>query len=65
MNGVARRLKRRSVAELANELCELFGEQFDALQQGLTEVELDQYLKRRIQIHQLQTELEGMASRPS
>jgi hypothetical protein len=65
MNGIAPRLKQRNVYELANELCQLFDEQFDALQQHLTDVELERYLERRSRIHQLQTELKGMASRPS
>jgi hypothetical protein len=65
MNEVTSRLSRRSVYQLANELCELFAEQFDTLQQGLTEVELEQYLERRSRIHQLQTELKGKVSRPS
>jgi hypothetical protein len=43
----------------------LFGEQFDALQQHLTDVELERYLERRSRIHQLQTELKGIVSRPS
>jgi hypothetical protein len=43
----------------------LFDEQFDALQQHLTEVELERYLERRSRIHQLQIELKGIVSRPS
>jgi hypothetical protein len=65
MNAVAPRLRRRSTRELVNELCELFGKQFDALQQGLTEEELEQYLERRNTIHQVQTELKGRVSLPS
>ncbi len=59
------KLSRRSVQCLAIEICELFGEQFEALKRGLTEVELQQYLERRSRIHQLQTELENKVSRPS
>lgn len=65
MNAAAPRLRRRSLYELASELCELFGKQFDALQQGLTEEELEQYLERRSMIHQLQTELKSRVSLPS
>jgi len=66
MNAAAStRLSRRSVYDLANELCELFGEQFNALQRGLTEVDLEQYLERRGRIHQLQTHLKGKVSQPS
>jgi hypothetical protein len=65
MNGIVPRLKQHSIYELANELCKLFDEQFDALQQDLTDVELEQYLERRSRIHQLQIELKGIVSRPS
>jgi len=64
MNSVAPRLSRRGVTELANELCALFANEFEALRKGLTEVELEQYLERRRRIHQLQTELNGKVSRP-
>ena len=63
--GASSRLSRRKVHDLANELCELFGEQFDALKQESAEVELEQYLERRNRIHHLQTELKGKVSRPS
>jgi hypothetical protein len=65
MNGIVPRLRQHNVYELANELCKLFGEQFDALQQDLTDVELERYLERRSRIHQLQIELKGIVSRPS
>jgi hypothetical protein len=65
MNGIVPRLRQQTVYELANELCKLFGEQFDALQQHLTDVELERYLERRSRIHQLQIELKGIVSRPS
>jgi hypothetical protein len=65
MNAAAPRLRRRSVYQLANDLCELFGKQFDALRQGLTEVELEQYLERSSMIRQVQTELKGRVSLPS
>ncbi len=65
MNEVPCRIGRRSVRDLSTELCELFGLQFAALQQGQAEVELEQYLERRKQIHQLQTELKACVRRPS
>jgi hypothetical protein len=65
MNEISPRVRRRTVDDLSNELCELFGQQFDALQQGLAEVELEQYLERRGRIHQLQTELRTLVRRPS
>lgn len=58
-------LRRRSANDLSNEICELFGEQFAALHQGLAEVELDQYLDRRRRIHELQTELKESIPQPS
>ena len=65
MTEVSRRLRRRSADDLSNELCELFGQQFDALENGQAEVELEQYLERRRRIHQLQTELKTFVPRPS
>jgi hypothetical protein len=65
MNETGPRIRPQTIHELANELCKLFGEQFDALQLDLTEVELESYLKTRTRIHQLLTELKAMASRPS
>jgi translation initiation factor IF-1 len=65
MTGISRRLRGRGAEELSNELCELFGQQFDALQNGQVEVELEQYMERRKRIHQLQTELKMLVARPS
>jgi hypothetical protein len=65
MNVSAARLRQRSVYQLANELYELYQQQFDALEQGRAQVELKQYLERRSRIHQLQSELKGKVSRPS
>jgi len=65
MNGVTPRARPRGVRDLANELCELFGQQFDALQQGLGEDDLEQYLERRGRIHQRQIELKSLFPRPS
>jgi hypothetical protein len=62
---ISTRPSRRTVYDLANELCDLFREQFDALKHGLTEVDLEQYLERRGRIHQLQSELKGKVPRPS
>jgi ElaB/YqjD/DUF883 family membrane-anchored ribosome-binding protein len=63
--GVSRRLSRRSVHDLANELIELIAEEFDALNQGLTEVEFEQYLEVRRRTHLLLTALRDKVSRPS
>ncbi len=65
MNGIAPRIRPRTVDDLSNQVCELFGQQFDALQQGLAEDELEPYLERRRRIHQLQTELKTLVPRPS
>ena len=65
MTQVSRRLRWRSADDLSNELRELFAQQFDALQNGQAEVELEQYLERRKRIHQLQTELKALVARPS
>jgi hypothetical protein len=65
MNEILPRMRRRSIDELSSEVCELFGLQFDALQQELSEVELEQYLERRRRIHQLQMELKTFVRRPS
>jgi hypothetical protein len=65
MNRISSTIGRRSARELSDELCELFGQQFAALQQGKAEAELEQYLERRKQIHQLQTELKACVRRPS
>jgi len=60
MNDVAPRLRPRTVFDLAVDLCELFGQQFDALQQGPDEVDSQQYQQRRGRIHQLQAELKAL-----
>jgi hypothetical protein len=65
MNGDSRSLRRRSPNDLSNEICELFGQQFAALHQGLAEVELEQYLERRRRIHELHTELKASVPQPS
>ncbi len=65
MTEVSRRLRGRSANDLSNELCELFAQQFDALQNGQAAVELEQYLERRKRIHQLQSELKAQVARPS
>jgi hypothetical protein len=65
MNEVSPRVRRRGIDELSSEVCELFEQQFDALQQDLSEVELEQYLERRRRIHQLQTELKTFVRLPS
>jgi hypothetical protein len=65
MNETSPRVGRRSIDDLSKEVCELFGQQFEALEQGLAEVELEQYLERRRRIHQLQMELKSSVRRPS
>jgi hypothetical protein len=65
MNGVSPRVRPRSVDDLSNEVCQLFGQQFEALRQSLSELELEEYLERRRRIHQLQTELKALIRRPS
>lgn len=65
MNQATGRMGRRSVRDFSNELCELFAQQFAALQEGQAEVELEQYLERRRRIHQLQVELKASVRRPS
>lgn len=64
MNDVAPRLRQRTVFDLAIDLCELFGQQFDALQQGQDEVNSQQYQERRGRIHQLQKELRDFVPPP-
>jgi len=65
MNETTPRVGRRSIDDLSKEVCELFAQQFEALEQGLAEVELEQYLERRRRIHQLQMELKSSVRRPS
>jgi hypothetical protein len=65
MNETSPRVGRRSIDDLSKEVCELFGQQFEALEQGLAEVELEQYLERRRRIRQLQMELKSSVRRPS
>ena len=54
MNGSAPQIRGRGPHQIADELCELFQQQFDTLRRGLTEVELAPYLERRGQIYELQ-----------
>jgi hypothetical protein len=65
MNGVSHTLRRRSANDLSNEICELFGQQFAALHQGLAEVDLEQYLERRRRIHELHIELKASVPQAS
>ena len=60
MNDVAPKLRQRTVFDLAIDLCELFGQQFDALHQCPDVVDSQQYQERRGRIHQLQTELKTL-----
>jgi len=65
MNLSSPRPKPRRVRQIANKVCELFQQEIDTLKLGLTEEEVEPYLERRRQIHELQAELETMRPRPS
>jgi hypothetical protein len=65
MNESAPRPKPRRIRQIAVEVCALFQQEIDTLQLGLTEEEVEPYLERRRQIHELQTELETLRRRPS
>lgn len=65
MNESSSRLRPRRVCQIADDVCELVQQQMDVLQQGLAEGELDQYLERRKQIHELQVELKALLPGPS
>lgn len=60
MNGTRPRPTPPGVNQIANELCELYQEQIDALQRGLAEAEMEQYLERRRQIDGLRARLEAL-----
>lgn len=65
MNESAPRSKPRRTHQIANELCGLVQQQMDALQQGLAEDDLQEYLDRRGQIDDLQAQLRILCPRPS
>lgn len=61
--------RSRSIHEIANELCDLYQQQVDTLQQGtlvgLAEGELKQYSDRKRQVCELQVALKTLRPRPS
>ena len=65
MNETAPRPRPRWVRQIANELCGLVQEQIDALQRGLGENDLQEYLERSGQIDKLQAEVRTLHRRPS
>jgi hypothetical protein len=66
MTGVAPRLReQRDVYNLADELRELYLQQFDAVRRDVAEVEWEDYKERQERINQLQVELQAKVPRPS
>jgi hypothetical protein len=63
MSGCASQPVSRSARQIANEFCELVQQQIDTLQPGLTEVELEPYVEKCGQIHELHAELRALAAR--
>jgi hypothetical protein len=61
--------RSRIINEIANELCSLYQQQVDTLQQGtlvgLAEGELKQYSQRKQQVHELHMALKTLRLRPS
>ena len=64
MNGSALPLNPNRVYQIAAEVCELFQQQIDALQHGLAEAEMEQYLERRGRIYELRAELKASQTEP-
>jgi hypothetical protein len=66
MNGSERRPRVLTLYEIADQLCDLFQRQFDALENGiLVQSERERYLQRREQIAELQVTLKGLRAPPS
>jgi hypothetical protein len=65
MNETPPRPSPRRTHEIANELCGLVQQQIDALQHGLAEADLKDYLERRTQIDKLQAQVRTLRRRPS
>jgi hypothetical protein len=65
MNETSPRPRPRCARQIANEVCGLVQQQIDALQQGLGEGDLQEYLERREQINELQAEVKTLHRRPS
>jgi hypothetical protein len=55
----------RRTREISIELCGLVQQQIDALQHGLAEADLQDYLERRAQIDKLQAQVKTLRRRPS
>jgi hypothetical protein len=64
MNGSHFQSTARSVHDIANELCELYQLQIEALQQATT-AEMEKYIQRRDRIAELRARLEALRQRPS
>jgi hypothetical protein len=64
MNGISRATPSH-VRQIASELCDLLQQQFDTLQRGLDEEEMERYLEIREQINGLRGKLEALCPRPS
>jgi polyhydroxyalkanoate synthesis regulator phasin len=58
------RLTPRGIHEIAHELCELFQQQIDDLQQGLDLVNLEPYSHRHERITELEAELRALRRSP-
>jgi hypothetical protein len=52
------------IHKIAHELCELFQQQIDDLQQGLDPCNLEQYLKHGERINKLEAQLRAMRPAP-
>ena len=65
MNLNAPRPGPRRTHQIANEICGLVQQQIDALQHGLAEDDLQEYLERRGQIDELQAQVRPLRRRPS
>jgi hypothetical protein len=65
MNERARIGTPRWVHQIANDICGLVQQQIDALQHGLVEADLQEYLERRGQIDKLQGEVRNLRRQPS
>jgi hypothetical protein len=65
MNRTAPRSRPRSVNQISNEACGLVQQQIDALQEGLAEDDLKEYLERRGHLDELQAQLRALCSRSS
>jgi hypothetical protein len=60
MNGSGLPTTPRTAQQIAQELCQLFQEQIDDLQQGSDPPDLERYLKRRERIAELEMQLQKL-----